>query len=508
MISPDYRIATPLQSLSPYSGRRYLFLTGREWGIGLFVSVAAGLGVAWVSLFISVWIGVTVFFVTLTVYHIRYASRYIVPFPHIAILISALQYVLAAWINFYYPPDDSIYDIGVALPLYLSYGGPVIVAICVGWSLSLVRFQPKVQLPVLKSGQLLIELDILVAVGLAGFVLVQFVEIPSLSFLLVLVANLRFVGVYGRMLARAPGWSWRLAIVLGSEVLFAAENAMFHPLLLWTSWTIAVWMYRFKPSRHGMLSVLLAGALFLPAFQEAKWRLRANMGEDDLIESSTIGSTEKGRLDKIVTLASYLTIGLEHAATFSLDDKFIADTAVRYNQGWIVNRVMSFVPGLAPYAKGSTIKTAAVAAVLPRAIAENKFRSGGREYMARYAGIELNEQTAMNLGYAGEMYANFGLVGGVIGCGIYALIFGLLFRWFCNKAFLHPLWWCVVPFIFFAALKAEDGISDTLGWTVKSCVVIAGIYFIFPGFRAALTGHQGWPLTRPSVPLKPHPSEA
>ena len=117
----------------------------------------------------------------------------------------------------------------------------------------------------------------------------------------------------------------------------------------------------------------------------------------------------------------------------------------------------------------------------------------------------------MNLGYAGEMYANFGLVGGIIGCGIYALVFGLLFRWFCQRAFLHPFWWSLVPFIFFAALKAEDGISDTLNWTVKSCIVAAGVYFVFPGFRAALSGQRGGPLprlNRPSVPLKQHPSEA
>jgi hypothetical protein len=33
----------------------------------------------------------------------------------------------------------------------------------------------------------------------------------------------------------------------------------------------------------------------------------------------------------------------------------------------------------------------------------------------------------MNLGFAGEMYANFGLWGGVLGCGVYSLVLGLFF---------------------------------------------------------------------------------
>jgi len=464
---------------------------------------------AWMSLFISVWIGVTVFLVTLTAFHMRYASRYIVPFPHIAIMISALQYVLAAWFSFYHPPDDPTYDIGASLPFYLSYAGPVIVAICVGWSLSLIRMKPKVQPTFFKAGQLLVELDILFVVGFVALMLTRYVHIASLTFVLVLLGNLRYIAVYGRMLAQAPGWVWRLAIVLGSEVLFAAESGMFHPLLLWLCWSVAVWMYCFKPSARGVLCMLLAGAFFLPAFQEAKWRMRGG-GDDDLMGTDA-PETVQNSFGRTVTFVSYFAASLKHAVTFDMSEKFIADTAVRYNQGWIINRIMFFVPTLEPYAKGSTITTAAVAAVLPRAIASEKLEAGGQEYMARYAGMELesgDQSTSMNLGYAGEMYANFGFIGGIIGCGLYAFFFGLFFRWVCNKAFLSPFLWAVVPFIFFAALKAEDGIDFSLNWTVKSVVVMAGIYFVLPGFQAALSGRQELPLGRPSGPLKQRPSEA
>ena len=84
--------------------RRWLLLTGEQWKAGLGISGVAAAGAAAASISISVWISVTVFIVALTVYHMVFASRYIVPLPHAAILVSALQYVLAAWASTFFPP--------------------------------------------------------------------------------------------------------------------------------------------------------------------------------------------------------------------------------------------------------------------------------------------------------------------------------------------------------------------------------------------------------------------
>jgi hypothetical protein len=110
--------------------------------------------------------------------------------------------------------------------------------------------------------------------------------------------------------------------------------------------------------------------------------------------------------------------------------------------------------------------------------------------MERYAGILLNERTSMNLGYAGEMYANFGLTGGIVGCGCYALVFGLLFRWIFLRSLARPLWWSIVPFLFFAALKGDDGIAEVLNWTTKAFLVAAGVVLIMPNLRHALFGRS------------------
>jgi hypothetical protein len=227
--------------------------------------------------------------------------------------------------------------------------------------------------------------------------------------------------------------------------------------------------------------------LLLPAFQEAKWRLRGQLLEFDAetgFASESEGETQSP-FRKATSFLLFLGEGLAHSMTLNFTPDFVGDTLMRYNQGWIITNVMVFVPDREPYAMGETLKDAVIAAALPRFADPEKARAGGSENMARYAGIVLDEKTSMNLGYAGEMYANFGY-GGIVGSGLYALAFGLLFRFFARRAFAIPLWWATVPFLFFAVLKAEDGIAEILNWTTKSAIVLVAIVVIFPNFRRAL----------------------
>jgi hypothetical protein len=154
-----------------------------------------------------------------------------------------------------------------------------------------------------------------------------------------------------------------------------------------------------------------------------------------------------------------------------------------------VTNVMLFVPDREPYAMGETLRSALMASLLPRIVDPQKVRAGGRENMARYAGMFLDDKTSMNLGYAGEMYANFGR-GGVLACGAYAFVFGILFRFVARRAFTLPMWWSIVPFLFFAVLKAEDGIAEILNWTSKSGIILLGVILVFPNLRRTLSARQ------------------
>lgn len=462
--------------------RRFLFLTAWQWKTGLLISAVSGGLVMWFTAGISPWIGITVGSVTLVTYHFAHASPLMISLPHLAILIAALQYVFGPWASDRWPPNNPVYWIGERLPLYLSYAGPVMLAMIVGWGCAMVRLNPARRFKNAPTSRLLLELDVLFAAGIAAAVMRGFIPIPGLGFAFLLLSNLRYVSVFGRMLVQGPNWGSRLALVITAEVITATGSTMFHDLVLWSLWILVIWLYCFRPRPTVILALVAVGLIVLPALQQAKWQLRE--GDEPIGDEAVTSSGSSQR--QIGAWLSYLIPALEQTITLNLDPDFIGDMVVRYNQGWIINRVMAYVPEATPYAEGETLNDALIAAVLPRVIAPNKVVAGGREKMLRYAGIELGEGTSMNLGYAGEMYANFGLAGGVIGCGMYAFSFGMIFRLIARRAFYEPLWWSIVPFLFYGVLKSEDDVAFVLNYTTKGVIVLVAISFFLPAFRRKL----------------------
>jgi hypothetical protein len=361
-------------------------------------------------------------------------------------------------------------------------------ALALGWLVVLIKLQPKRLPPEIHSNpRLLLELDILLAISIVATALGALLEqVENLTFIFVLLANLRYLSVFARILLKGRGWSWRLAVVLAAEVLFAAGTGMLHTLLLWSLWTFAIWIYRFTPSVRAIAATIAAAVILLPALQQSKWELRQDMASNDPRTDISETGLRELPIGRATSWISYLAKDLVQTVTLNIDQDFIADIAVRYNQGWIINRIMAWVPANTPYGGGTTIKEALIGSALPRLVFAEKERAGGRENMLRYAGMEMTGSTSMDLGFAGEMYANFGWAGGLLGCTLYAVALGLLFRVMCRRAFIHPLWWSLVPYVFFAAVKAEDGIGIVANWSVKSCILLGGISIIFPAFRHAL----------------------
>jgi len=467
--------------------RRFLFCTRQEW----FEALIGGLVVS-LLLFpwyrhISYLIGFTLLLVYLTVANMLCAYRFIVPFPHAAILIASLQYVLAAWLSACFPPTDPSYDLGAQLPEYLCFGCLTLAAFAFGWATAVRKVGCRHSISPMSSKRLLWELDLLFWLGIVFGIISRLLQLESLMFVLLLCANLRYVGALGRMLVRGQGWQWRFALTLLIELIIASRQGMYHTLLLWSLSGFIVYLFSFRPRPRFVLCWFTLGMLLLPAMQEAKWKLREKRWQKEIGQGLTLQDDDmlglvRGAWDSLFALSK----ALYNTATLRLEREFIADTAVRYNQGWIISRVMQHVPSEEPYAHGETLLTAAQAALVPRMLAPQKFRAGGSAYYERFTGLRLTETTSMNLGYAGEMYANFGYWGAIIGCFGYAFLLGLGFRWIANRAWRSPLWWVVIPYVGNIAFKAEEGTLEVLNWIVKASLVTAAVYFFFPAIRVEL----------------------
>ena len=458
----------------------FMLLSSNQWLVSLGVGFAAA-ALLWPAYeYISPWLGFAVFLLGNVLVHFRYSSRFIVPFPHMALLILSVQYILGAWLSWHYPSHDPLCNIGYRLPIYLEYATLVFAACIVGWAVGFAKIRPTTAVRIRASSDLLMELDVFILIGFVGVALGRISGQSSMSFVFILLGNLRYLGVFGRMLCKGPGWGWRLLLVFLAEMLFATGGGMFGNLIMWVLWAFALWVYLFTPAGWKLVAAFALALVLLPSLHESKWELRKKIWgkEEDQVQEDS--------MDKTGIWLSSLGSSFQKTITGNLDGEFIGDAVSRYNQGWIIDRVMQYIPEHSPYAEGETLKEALIATLLPRFIMPEKVIAGGKANMEKYAGLQLTEGTSMNLGYGGEMYANFGFWGGILGSGMYIFSFALLFRWIANRAFVSPLWWCVMPYVGFPAMKTEDGIVEVVNWTFKGGLVMIAVYCAFPAFRGAL----------------------
>jgi len=463
-------------------GELTLLLTGSQWQLAFVV----GTVMAFVALpfygSVCPWVAVAVFAVGVIIVHLRYAARFIVPFPHIFLLVAALQYVLAATASAHWP-SYGFFDIGPRLPQYLPFATLVLLSCAAGWGLGLRKLRIPARRPgFVATPDLLYSLDALLVLGFLAVIPANLAQEGKFGFLLYLLSYLRYLGCYGRMVCHGPGAAWRMALVAVADLLFSTDRGSFHGFVLLGFWTFALLAFHFRISWRGIIVACMAGLLLLPTLQSSKVELR------NYIEEGRIGDTldTRSAWEKVSRWSFSMMESLEKTLGGSLDSEFLGNTVARYNQGWIVDKVMQHVPAVEPCALGETLKDTFISALIPRVFYPDKVVTGGRLNMKRFAGIELTEETSMNLGYAGEMYANFGYWGGIIGCGLYCFGFSLLFKVICKRAFNAPLWWAVLPYIFYVALKAEDDIVGVVNWISKACVVMAVVCFAFPAVRQAL----------------------
>jgi hypothetical protein len=198
----------------------------------------------------SLWIGAGLFLTVLIGLHTAFAVSTVPWIPGLIILVAALQWVLGPWAGYHVTPLLPTFAMSVAAPDYFNYAVPATLLLALGVYLPLWRLgQRAVQrtAPSIPS-DFVHTCDIMVVVGLAASV-IQNTPLPlSLQYLMLLVGYLGFVGAFGLLLARAPGWGWRLAAVLALRAVLTSSDGMFHDLLLWVAYTATLlgFVYRWR----------------------------------------------------------------------------------------------------------------------------------------------------------------------------------------------------------------------------------------------------------------------
>jgi hypothetical protein len=404
-------------------------------------------------------------------------ARRFVAFPDLIVAAACLQWIVAPWLAVEYPSRMVVYHMTLPIDAYLRYAVPATIALWVGLHLPASRIMSTTwALPETEqlSKALRRTLDMAIVIGLITDVYSDYVP-PQLAFFGYLVASLRFVGALGWMITKTPGWMIRvLGVMLHFVATQSAGGGMFYLVVHWGGYFLLVYGFM-KRWRMTMAVALIAGIMGLGLLQTVKPSFR-----DSLIEERPSGPVEA-----FTRLTSMLWERVRQGSAID-PDADTGDTLVRFNQGWIIARIMTHVPAEEPYAMGETLTDAAIFTVLPRFLFPNKREGASTQLFLRFTGIKLPPNTRMGLGVIGELYANFGMVGGVFATLLYGGMMGLILLFFADRAQKNPLWWAVAPAILLPCVEPGFNIEDVSNHIVKGSVVFAIIWKLCPPVQRLL----------------------
>jgi len=412
-------------------------------------------------------------------WHLLQANRRVPWILGVMALMACLQWIVAPWLNYMLQESITISRMPLPADTYFAYFVPAAFVYIIGLYLPLlgtvVRPPPETTV-VPASRALRMVCDAMLFGGVFLRVAVEPYTPGSVRYVLALLGHLMYVGAFARVAMGASGWQWRVALVLVVEFGINAIDAQFADALIWMLLSTSLILYRrrMKPMVAGALGVF--GFVMLFAINGFKGGYRDSLRYEGIEESERPGVVATG-------VASF---ALSPSRLFSSHN--IAMNISRLNEGWIAGRVLIWVPYREPYARGETLRTAVIATLVPRFFNADKMVAGGRDNVPRFAGLTLNGTTSMNLSIPGEMYANYGFMGGLLGTFILALLLGGVFRIFVRWGRTTPLAYAWAPYLLFGAVSAEMGIYEVIGTLGKASML--AVFFIF--------GSQAW---RAQLPL-------
>jgi hypothetical protein len=477
---PNEPVTGPIAALDPpwpieqAAVRRWLYIPVDRWGPLLGVAGIVALSCMSFYESDSMWIGVGLFAFVAVLLHTLFAARQVPWIPGLIVMVALLQWVLAPWAAYHIIPELPVFSMSLPPDEYFSYAVPAALLLLAGLYVPLWRIsqQPLPRRATATPLSFSRTCDIMIVGGFIAGTLIYRVPL-SLRYAMTLVSSLAFVGAFGHLLIRSPGWWWRVLVVLGARAAMSTENGLFHDLLLWGTYTGALAVFVLRPRIVTVVALTVGGMFFIGVLNEAKYTYRKTL---QLNPGMELG-------DRVQLLTGQLgNQASEGNETFTGDA--LRRMVTRLNQGWIIARILVWVPTSEPYAGGETLVTAFRAALLPRILDPGKYEAGGEINFPRFTGLTIAGGTSMNLSPAGEMYANFGRTGGLEAMFLFGVALGFVYLWFVRWARGSPLWWAWAPYVMLYTMQAENGIGEGVNHVAKSFIVMLAAVYYLPAWRS------------------------
>lgn len=467
------------QPRSVRPARLLLLMTSVEWMLVLLTSVAAVVFVALLRDDVTRMPALGLMLTFTVIGHMCVTAGRHVAFPDLVALASCLQWVVAPWLADTYLPTLPIFRMSLPADDYLRYAVPATLALWVGLQLPVSRrFSTHWPSPQPQPLPIRVRRVLDIAIGVGLVIDTYSDRIPvEWAFLGYLLSSFRFFGALGWMVTRTPGWTLRVGLVLAQLLALQSTGGLFYLVVHWSGYFLIV--YAFMSRWRWQLGVaLLIGALGIGVLQDVKPAFRNSLAREQV----------SGPLDAVSRLTSLMWARVTGADDIDRlrSPVHVGDALVRFNQGWIIARIMRHVPAIEPYARGQTLIDAATFSIVPRFLVPSKRQGASGTLFRRFTGIELGRGTKMGLGLIGEMYANFAFWGGIAATLIYGCLMGWLFRLFADRAVQNPLWWAAAATILLPGVEPGFNVEDIANHVVKAAAVFIVLWQFLPGMQRLL----------------------
>ncbi len=375
--------------------------------------------------------------------------------------MSVMQWIVGPVMAYNFLPYDDLYYMAEPEAVYMDFVVPVCYFMVLGLYLPLkderiVNHEDIDRLKIYLAEHPWVGY-ILAGIGLiAGF---AGKSLPSsLTFLMFLVTNIQYVGIYMILFSNSK-FKWLIfAGIMGLATSAAILQGMFGELVQWFMLSFLIVAMVINIPMWGKAAMISIGFFLIMLVQSTKEEYRMATW----YASSTKTNSE-----------IYNEIILSRLSSPSLlwESGSMGNMAARLNQGWIIARIMNYMPEKQPFVRGETIETALYAALVPRILVPGKIKAGGRANFERFTGTPLPETTSMDISLVGEGYANFGLLGGMV----FIFLVSLLYNWVIVKVIElsknNPTLILWIPLLFFQVMKAETDFATVFNYLTKAALV-------------------------------------
>ncbi|HMO61651.1 MAG TPA: hypothetical protein PKC39_09855 [Ferruginibacter sp.] len=418
-----------------------------------------------------------------------YAIGSIIPVRYLLGTFMCLQILLGP--SFAYLGADEVqrqqYRMQIPLDEYFSYAIPAVLAFIAGLHITAGKLKGEFinQKAISEFADQNPHLPYyMVGFGFLFSVLMQMVP-AEVGFVLVLLANLKYIGVFLIVLREKQLNVLPLVLVIASVVLSSLAGAMFHDLLTWALFIGSVMAIRYKPSVSFKTMVTVGFMLLAFLIQRLKGGYRQEVW---------YGNSEAG----LETLEKVYEAKTEKGGFFSLQS--FSESNLRINQGFIISHIMRNVPAKIPFQNGEQLMKIIESAILPRVLAPNKLNAGDRDFFMQYSGMRIRRGTSMALGSPGDAYINFGRSGGVVFMFCYGLLFSMVLGYLYKASIAYPIITLFSSLIFYYPIRPDCELQTILGHLFKATFLV---YVIFLFFKRESAKQKRKPAATPNLNAVP-----